>query len=366
VAANSLQFNRARASVEGLLLGRAGCQPEVVGSLPTTFPNFIPALFDRVSFQFFQRNEFQRGGVCRFKIDRGGTVVIKCAFPSRHAHAPFVARFQPREAPFRTRRDQIVSVEHRKIEKFLRNFRADSMQPNVFRPGPTKAVAIKARDRIAAATFEFGSQDICRHGAILPLEVKFVKSGLSGNMGGSAARSSRMKKIAIAYWLIPAQPARSFFESMIVDLARQYNAPVFEPHMTIYVGSDRAEVAAEVITKAVDGCKPIEVELLDVDHSGEFIKTLFVRSALNRRLQRLNEMIRNAAQDSSEYQLKPHLSLLYKQMSVPARHQLTRSIKLPFSEVIFDSIKAVRCASPTRNRADVEAWRVVATQALGK
>jgi 2'-5' RNA ligase len=172
-----------------------------------------------------------------------------------------------------------------------------------------------------------------------------------------------MKKTAIAYWLIPAEPARSFFERTIADLARRYNAPVFEPHMTIYVGSDRVE-AEEVIAKAVYGCGLVQAKALQVCQSGEFIKTLFVQFVLDRKLQQLNEMIRDAAQDSSDYQLNPHLSLLYKKMSILARRQLAHSIKVPVSEVTFESIKAIRCASPTQNRADVEAWRVVTTKLL--
>jgi len=188
--------------------------------------------------------------------------------------------------------------------------------------------------------------------------------GLLKTHVGNGVRSSSMKKTAIAYWLIPAEPARTFFERTIVDLAQRYDAPVFEPHMTIYVGSDRTDAAEEIIVKAGSCCGPIEVKALGVRHSGEFIKTLFVQFALNRKLERLNEMIRSAAQDSSNYQLKPHLSLLYKKMSPIARSELARSIKLPFSTVVFDSIKAVRCVSPTRNRADVEAWRVVARKSL--
>ena len=177
--------------------------------------------------------------------------------------------------------------------------------------------------------------------------------------------ASSMKRTAIAYWLIPAKPARSFFEREIVDLARRYNAPVFEPHLTIHVGPDGVE-AEEVIGKAVSGCRVAQAKVLKVCESGEFIKTLFVQFALDRKLQQLNETIRNAAQDSSDYQLNPHLSLLYKKMSILARRQLVHSIKLPFSEVTFESIKAVRCVSPTRSRADVEAWRVVAVKSLGE
>lgn len=135
--------------------------------------------------------------------------------------------------------------------------------------------------------------------------------------------------------------------------------------MTVYVGSERVE-AEEVIAKAASGCRLVQVKVLKVCQSSEFIKTLFVQFALERKLQQLNEMIRDAAQDSSDYQLKPHLSLLYKTMSIPARRQLAHSIKVPFSEVTFESIKAVRCISPTRSRADVEAWHVVATKSLGE
>jgi len=51
-------------------------------------------------------------------------------------------------------------------------------------------------------------------------------------------------------------------------------------------------------------------------------------------------------------------------MPVAVKKELACTMQLPFREVLFDSIKAVRCASLTRNRADVEAWRVMATKFL--
>jgi hypothetical protein len=169
---------------------------------------------------------------------------------------------------------------------------------------------------------------------------------------------------AIAYWLTPTEPTRGFLEKLIVDLSRRYDAPVFEPHVTIYVGSDRAEAADQILSQAAIGCEPIRLEVLDVRHSGLFTKTLFVQLALNAKLQRLSKLIRGASQTPSDYQVEPHVSLLYRRMSLAARREMARSIRLPFSEVVFDSICAVRCASPTRNRAEVEAWRVIATKSL--
>jgi 2'-5' RNA ligase len=87
-----------------------------------------------------------------------------------------------------------------------------------------------------------------------------------------------------------------------------------------------------------------------------------VEFALNAELRQLNEIIRSAAQDSSHYELKPHLSLLYNKMRSAARRELASSINVPFREVHFDALRAVRCISPTQTRADVEAWRVVGQQ----
>jgi 2'-5' RNA ligase len=173
------------------------------------------------------------------------------------------------------------------------------------------------------------------------------------------------KRIVIAYWLIPIEPARRFFQNLINELAQRYNAPVFEPHVTVHVGANCADALDGVLSKAARGRERIALQALEVGSSPEFIKTLFVQFALNTQLQQLNQSIRNAAQDSPDYQLNPHLSLLYKRISIQDRRLLTHSIEIPFPEMTFDSLKAVRCISPTQGRAHVEAWRVVAETPLG-
>lgn len=173
------------------------------------------------------------------------------------------------------------------------------------------------------------------------------------------------RRIVIAHWLIPAEPAHRFFQDLINDLARRYDAPVFEPHVTIYVGANSTDAPETVLSRAAQNCKPIVLQALEIRQSDEFIKTLFVEFGLNTKLRQLNQAIRNAAQGPFDYDLKPHLSLLYKRMPVQTRRQLARSVEVPFSQVVFDSLKAVRCISPTQSRADVEAWRVVAEKPLG-
>jgi 2'-5' RNA ligase len=172
------------------------------------------------------------------------------------------------------------------------------------------------------------------------------------------------RQTVIAYWLIPSEPAHSFFQRIINDLARQCDAPVFQPHVTIHVGADRADAAKNALDDAARECKLIRLKPLGIDQSDEFIKTLFVQFAMSPEPSKINGIIREAANDSSQYQLEPHLSLLYKNLAVATRCELAASIDVPFSEVTFDAVKAVRCVSSMESGADVEAWRVVASASL--
>jgi 2'-5' RNA ligase len=172
------------------------------------------------------------------------------------------------------------------------------------------------------------------------------------------------RRIVIAYWLIPAEPGRSVFQTLINDLARRHDAPVFEPHVTIFVGANRPKSAQKVLSHVGRHCTAITLNALEIHQSGEFIKTLFVQFAPSAELERLKDAIRSAAQDSSDYDLNPHLSLLYKTVPTTVRRELAKSIKLPFSEITFNAITAVRCVSPTQTTADVAAWRVIGTTPL--
>ena len=172
------------------------------------------------------------------------------------------------------------------------------------------------------------------------------------------------RQTVIAYWLIPSEPAHSFFQRIINDLARRLDAPVFEPHVTVHVGADQADAAAKALEKAASESELVRLTPLRIDQSDEFIKTLFVQFAMTAELGKINSVIRHAANDSSQYELKPHLSLLYKNLAAATRRELAASINVPFSAVTFNAIKAVRCVSPTQTGTDVEAWELIAARKL--
>jgi len=168
----------------------------------------------------------------------------------------------------------------------------------------------------------------------------------------------------LAYWLIPAEPALSYFRSTINALAARFDASVFEPHVTLYVTNAAKENPAEVLTHAVANSKTYRLSIAGIDSSDEFTKTLFVQFQPDVALARLNESLRSVSVSQREYRLNPHLSLIYKKMLPETKAQIANSLSLPFGEVEFDAVKAVISPAKIESRADVEAWRVLAAKGL--
>ncbi len=163
---------------------------------------------------------------------------------------------------------------------------------------------------------------------------------------------------------MPAEPARSFFASVIADIAERFEAPLFEPHVTIYAGGQRDENTDEVLSRVLDETGPIRLLIRGILCSTQFTKTVFVQFQPHPALSQLCRALQQASASPDEYQLNPHLSLIYKKMTCSAKTDLAASVRLPFTDVIFDSAKAIISPARVESPEDVEAWRVAAAQTL--
>jgi hypothetical protein len=188
-----------------------------------------------------------------------------------------------------------------------------------------------------------------------------IEEGLSDSFEMGAEN-----KMILAYWLVPAEPARSHFASLIADLAARFDAPIFEPHLTVYATRKENEDADDVLHRVIAHYQPVPLSVRGFDCSDEFTKTVFVQFEPNEQLSQLSAALRRASVIQDEYQLNPHLSLIYKIMSPETKKEIVSSLNLPFHEVLFDSAKAVSCPARIKSREDVESWRVGATQKLTK
>ena len=100
----------------------------------------------------------------------------------------------------------------------------------------------------------------------------------------------------------------------------------------------------------------------EIDWSKKFTETLFVCFERNQTLLDLVEVIRKLSGGSEQYQIDPHLSLIYKKLPAKTKRALAEEIQLPFSEVRFKGIRAMYCKSSTKTAEDVREWKLLATQ----
>jgi 2'-5' RNA ligase len=175
-------------------------------------------------------------------------------------------------------------------------------------------------------------------------------------------RRYRMKKTATVYWLLPAKPERDLFCEIVRILRKEFRAPNFEPHLTLFSTAKDRQPPKKVLRQI--STRPIRLTTRGAGFSSEFTKTLFVWFKSSDALRKLVADCSRAAKSRAKVPSDPHVSLLYKKLPRSAKKQLAAVMKLPFRSVVFDSIAAVRCASPSRTKADVDAWKILAKKSL--
>ena len=178
--------------------------------------------------------------------------------------------------------------------------------------------------------------------------------------------SARKSETSLAYWLIPAEPMRRFLAATIAELAARFDGPLFEPHVTIYAGKRGNNDPGRTLACAISDGGPIPLSVRDIQCSDQFVKTVFIQFEPSPQLTKLSYTLQQASALDHKYELNPHLSLIYKAMPPSVRSEVASSITLPFTEVIFDSAKAISGPAQVQSRADVESWSVVAEEQLRK
>ena len=185
-------------------------------------------------------------------------------------------------------------------------------------------------------------------------------------------RRSRMRKFSTVYWLLPAKPERELFCELIRILRKEFRAPNFEPHLTLFSATKDRPASARLRRgeqspkKTLQHLRPRKIRLAarSVGFSPEYTKTLYVRFKPNPELRKLVAELGRATGSRAKAPKDPHVSLVYKKIPRATKKSLVAVLKLPFRTVVFDSIAAVRCVSPSRTAADVKSWKVLGKKSL--
>jgi len=122
-----------------------------------------------VHAQVFQRNEFQCAYVGRREHDSRRASGFKRFLPSSYAQTPAIAAFETGEVEFGNRCAEIVAGGGTETKELLAHHRAHCVQALIARASAAITIAIKARERLLTAGFEFTAQNVSKisHALIL-------------------------------------------------------------------------------------------------------------------------------------------------------------------------------------------------------
>ena len=167
------------------------------------------------------------------------------------------------------------------------------------------------------------------------------------------------------YFLLPAEPFYTEFQETIRQLARELNAPVFEPHVTVFVAHESPEDNASAILHRVTAhlC-PLLLTAAEYAWTPMYTKSLFLEFDADASLTQLHATLRKLSAMPTNYELRPHLSMAYKQMTPDLQENIARELAVPRSLIRFDRMKAVRVPDQIESPGEVESWVTLAECAL--
>ena len=171
-------------------------------------------------------------------------------------------------------------------------------------------------------------------------------------------------KQKLAFWLMPSADAKPFFVSLVEELARRLDAPVFEPHVTLRGAELEQREAVALLEKITDRYAPVDLQIGGIEFSEQYTKTLYVQFGSSAGASAISTAIAEGAESTGGYKFDPHLSLLYKAMPQAQKQELAREINIPFERVRFEAVKLVSVPTPVEGPEDVRAWRTIAERPL--
>lgn len=171
-----------------------------------------------------------------------------------------------------------------------------------------------------------------------------------------------MKKTATVYWLLPAKPQRDLFCNIVRILRKEFRAPSFEPHLTLFVAKNNRLSLNQTLKQI--RARPVRLKSRGVAFSEKYTKTLYLRFSASPALRKLLLDLARATKTRPKRPADPHVSLLYKRMPRSAKKEMASVLCFPFQTVVFDSIAAVRLTLPVRNSADIRKWKILARKSL--
>jgi len=132
-----------------------------------------------------------------------------------------------------------------------------------------------------------------------------------------------------AIWFLFDKNDNDYLEHIIQILGRQYESPVFIPHITAYgLVNANLETIDKIVLESIKDIKPFLIEKNKINYSDGFWKTLFIEIKQNLHLNSINKKLTNGLSLFPNYEFLPHISLIYKKMNEEEKKSQAKNLNI--------------------------------------
>ena len=150
----------------------------------------------------------------------------------------------------------------------------------------------------------------------------------------------KFKKNGLSYWLLPTEKSRTEIQSIINKFCSEYGTPIFEPHLTVYVGTfSDSDDFKNIISQSFNDLDPLKLEYQGAGYSEKFTMSVYLQFRSSSLLDSIFSKIASHSEFTTNYKIDPHISLIYKDLPLEEKKYLASNIQVSFNEICFDRVK---------------------------
>jgi len=156
-----------------------------------------------------------------------------------------------------------------------------------------------------------------------------------------------------AIWLTFSKNDRDFLKSVIDKISEKYNAPKFEPHITIYgLLNSKMSLIDSVIKEVSHNSNSFLVKKSEILQSDTLWKTVYIELEMNQQIRIIHNNLKKYFEKILKYEFSPHISLIYKILPIEEKIKIINELNIK-NEFRVDKI-AIQKFFP-----DIEKWNIV-------
>ena len=132
-----------------------------------------------------------------------------------------------------------------------------------------------------------------------------------------------------AIWLTFSKNDRDYLKKIIDGLAKKYQAPKFEPHITVYgLIASKISLIDNIVKEASLNCNSCIVKKSKILQSEELWKTAYIELEMNKQLEIIYENLEKHFAKIVKYEFRPHISLIYKILSFEEKIKIINELDI--------------------------------------